>query len=98
MSFEDEFRKLARRNGEPVSDKTPVVVSMTGEWSGYSEYTITNQWDQFTVTCGGFSREYDNEVESRYKEYDRETREYTYKGKAVGPLTALSKLWDDLNG
>lgn len=65
--------------------------------TGWSEYTITNAWDAFTVRCGTFERTYENEGEERWQHYDRDRREFFYEsGEPVGPQAALAKLWDDL--
>lgn len=101
-AFEQTIRLMALDAGHDVAPSTPVQVEMTGEWSGYSEYSITNQWDQFTVRCGTFVRVYQNEEESRHycddqigkpgENYDSgRCRHY-----AQGPTTALAKLFDDL--
>jgi hypothetical protein len=98
-AFEQAVRTLARSEGHDVADDTPVQVEMTGEWSGYSEYTITNQWDSFTVRCGTFVREYENEEESRHWCPDKDPSvdgDQDCRHFASGPKAALAKLFDDL--
>lgn len=100
VSFDDAVRALARRKGHDVSDTEPVKVLMSGEWSGYSEYTITNTWDQFTVSCGSFEGVYENEYENRelvYVPVELRRREAEGGDQFSEPTrTALAKLWDDL--
>ena len=64
--FDEAVRKMARRKGYEVPDDAKVWVEMTGCWSGYSDYSLTNQWDEFTVSIeGGPSFVYDTEEENR---------------------------------
>jgi hypothetical protein len=88
MSFDEAVRALAKRNGETQADHHPVKVKMTGEWSGYSEYTITNQWNSFTVKCGDFEKVYESEEEARI--------EGDTDGWSKSTKSALVQLWDDL--
>lgn len=89
-SFDRAVRAMARRKGFDVPDYAKVTVEMTGEWSGYSEYTITNQWDQFTIHVAGVPEPfvYDTEEENRAYKDDIDS----------SPRAALAKLWDDLMG
>ncbi len=90
-SFDEAVRDLARREGFSQADHWPVQVKMSGEWSGYSEFTITNQWNEFTVKCGDFQRVYSSDDETRIGD-DR----YGNVGWSESTKSALAKLWDDL--
>ena len=88
--FDRVVRAMARRKGHNVPDHAKVTVEMTGEWSGYSEYTITNQWDEFTIHVEGVDEPfvYDTDWENRQWKDDVDS----------SPKAALAKLWDDLMG
>jgi hypothetical protein len=89
-SFDDAVRAMARRKGHDVKPDAKVTVEMAGEWSGYSEYTITNTWDEFTIHVEGVAEPfvYDTEDENRVWSDDVDKT----------PRAALAKLWDDLTG
>lgn len=92
-SFDDAVRALARREGFDVSDDTPVLVAMFEEWSGYSEFTITNRWDSFRVQCGDFKRNYESEDWARNPPAELRDHDDFYE---LRPVVALAKLWADL--
>ena len=90
-SFDRAVRAMVRRKGHDVPDHAKVTVEMTGEWSGYSEYTITNQWDEFTIHVEGVAEPFVYDT-------DWENRQWRADDIDQSPKAALAKLWDDLMG
>lgn len=74
MSFEDDVRALARHAGFDVADDEPVTVDESAGWSGWSTWTVVDEWDCFTVRCGGFERQY----EAAWNESTRDSLLYDF--------------------
>lgn len=87
--FDEAVRAMARRKGYEVPDDAVVSVTMTGEWSGFSEYTITNQWDEFTIDVAG--------VHTFVYSTEEDTREVSMNREQL-PKAAMARFWEDMLG
>lgn len=49
--FNEAVHKLVLKETNRTYGRTPVLMTVRAHWSGYSEFTVTNQWSEVILTA-----------------------------------------------